>query len=181
MLMLPLQLPPCHDYLSGPFPDSPVDSWEPARLESLKLNSCEITLTWQDARPFIEIDGKATCSVKKAVKKIMLISKKEELVENTNDILNKIALIINHLCNVEAQLYNYVQDSARLQHQPLSFGAKEQAVPHGTPLNKESILESKCSWSAEASLIFNAIQNGKIYEASLCTLSDAKILYKLSK
>ena len=101
-------LPLCCNYL-----EYPSESDEELILDTISLDTQMIALTLNEGSPAIQIKGETTSSLKEALKIITSIPNlQKKLLENNACILNGIALITNHLCNNEAKLYHFVQNSA---------------------------------------------------------------------
>ena len=100
----------CIDYLC-PMPNESEDSI----LDSFQLASQKVVLTWKNARPAVNFIESSSVSLVETIQNIDSIpSLQEEVLKNNAISLNKIAAIVNHLCNVEGQLYRVVPCSAAL-------------------------------------------------------------------
>ena len=113
----------CYDYLQpcqsslaitalSEFSELLNEPMEPV-LDTFTLDDEKVVLEWNDASPAVRFSEKLTTSLNDALPIIHSIPNlQKKLSKDKKDILNKIALIINHLCNVEARPYRFIPGSA---------------------------------------------------------------------
>ena len=142
-----LNLIECNNYLCG------FSTYGNPILEKIQLSDNEeVALTWTDSTPAIQFTIHSKTSEPETLTTLNSLPKlQKKLIKNNQETLNKIANIINHLCNVEEKIYQLVPSSAILNNNDLIFFSRkgdiyyqvmvtlfEKIAIKYTPLNEET-------------------------------------------
>lgn len=148
-----MSLPTCDDYLHSP---------EPLFLEKEEPGREEVVLQWDAAHnPAVSFEKEVSVSLPDTLKKIT--AKKDvqkKLLDNNNELLQKLALIINHFHNTESVSYSVLPNSVSLKNK----------------ISSDSFAE----WLKRASLVFLVKKGCHTFKVTLISFELPNVNYELS-